>query len=315
MSTEIKPELFNSFQVAKSFQKGNSFYTDISFHHSGEYLVATDSDDSIRMYDCVQGTERKVVYSKKYGASHIRYTHAKKAILHASTKVDDTIRYLSLHDNSYLMYFKGHQSRVTGIAMSPVEDLFISSSKESIRLYDLGYPNAVGFLPLPPNTFNPIVAFDPSGLVFAVGLNNRTISLYDLKKIEQGPFHSFDVYDRLVPGAEWISLEFSPDGRHILISSRNSVLFIVDSYDYILKSRLTAHVNSNKHDMIGCYSPDGRYVLNGSENGKIFIWDAESTEVVNTLDAHMKLVRKVQFNPRYAMIASIADDLVFIIPE
>ena len=52
---------------------------------------------------------KRTLLSKKYGVSLIRYTHAQNTVLHASTKVDDTIRYLSLHDNKYLRYFKGEQ--------------------------------------------------------------------------------------------------------------------------------------------------------------------------------------------------------------
>ena len=39
--------------------------------------------------------------------------------VHASTKVDDTIRYLSLHDNKYIRYFPGHTKKVTTLCMSP----------------------------------------------------------------------------------------------------------------------------------------------------------------------------------------------------
>ena len=46
------------------------------------------------------------VNSQKYGVSLARFTHARNAAVHASTKVDDDLRYLSLHDNKFLRYFK-----------------------------------------------------------------------------------------------------------------------------------------------------------------------------------------------------------------
>lgn len=42
------------------------------------------------------------------------------------------LRYLSLHDNQYVRYFRGHTARVTGITMSPKNDLFMSAAEVSI---------------------------------------------------------------------------------------------------------------------------------------------------------------------------------------
>lgn len=53
----------------------------------------------------------KTFYSKKYGISHPRFTHRANNIIHASTKEDDGIRYHSMHENTYISYFKGHTAR------------------------------------------------------------------------------------------------------------------------------------------------------------------------------------------------------------
>lgn len=75
----------------------------------------------------------KQLYSKKYGVHLARFTHKSSTIIYASTKGNgaqfrlvyfrrmlklivpvnrsDDIRYLSLHDNNYLRYFKGHKKR------------------------------------------------------------------------------------------------------------------------------------------------------------------------------------------------------------
>lgn len=51
------------------------------------------------------------VNSKKYGVDLIHFAHASKDAVHCSTKVDNTIRYLSLHDNKYIRYFMGHTKK------------------------------------------------------------------------------------------------------------------------------------------------------------------------------------------------------------
>ncbi len=86
---------------------------------------------------------KKTIYSKKYGVSLVRFTHHPNAVLVASQNSFDgnwivgvrggegkgrwwyhsivlilpkltfteSIRYLSLHDNKYLRYFKGHRNK------------------------------------------------------------------------------------------------------------------------------------------------------------------------------------------------------------
>lgn len=98
--------------------------------------------------------------SKKHGVCNLCYTHAPQAVIHASNKVgldsaagqwhpeeasvfrsqsqasligmqglDHTLRYLSLHDNRYLRYFKGHTQQVTTLCLSPKNDLFMSAAQ------------------------------------------------------------------------------------------------------------------------------------------------------------------------------------------
>ena len=129
----------------------------------------------------------KTLYSKKYGVDLPRFTHKNTTILHASTKEDDTIRYHSLHDNKYLQYFKGHKERVISLDVSPVDDGFMSGSMDkTVRLWDLRSPHCRGLLNLPAS---PVVAYDSSGLVFAVAVNQYSrILLYDQANFDKSPF-------------------------------------------------------------------------------------------------------------------------------
>ena len=47
--------------------------------------------------------------------------------------LDHTLRYLSLHDNRYLRYFKGHTQQVTTLCLSPKNDLFMSAAQVCIQ--------------------------------------------------------------------------------------------------------------------------------------------------------------------------------------
>ncbi len=100
------------FCVAKSFKESDSRTNSLSFSHDGLSLISCSDDDQIVVFDCEKGVQKRLVNSQKYGVDLVRFTHAKNACVHASTKVDDDIRYLSLHDNKFLRYFKGHTKRV-----------------------------------------------------------------------------------------------------------------------------------------------------------------------------------------------------------
>ncbi|KAF9629648.1 putative wd repeat protein [Lasiodiplodia theobromae] len=70
-------------------------------------------DDTLQIYNCKEGKHAKEPKSQKYGVHLARFTHHAQSIIYASTKVDDGIRYLSTHDNSYIRYFKGHTDTAT----------------------------------------------------------------------------------------------------------------------------------------------------------------------------------------------------------
>lgn len=54
------------------------------------------------------------MHCERYGAAHVRFTHDPLSVLCASTRgFDNSIRYLSLHDNRYLRYFEGHTVRAS----------------------------------------------------------------------------------------------------------------------------------------------------------------------------------------------------------
>lgn len=73
----------------------------------------------------------------------IKFAHTTNTVIHSSTKEDDTIRYLSLHSNQYVRYFRGHKSRVVTMEVSPKDDTFLSGSvDDKVLLWDLRSVNA-----------------------------------------------------------------------------------------------------------------------------------------------------------------------------
>ncbi|KAG2362765.1 WD40-repeat-containing domain protein [Suillus spraguei] len=226
----------------------------------------------------------------------IRHT----TVVHASTKEDDTIRYHSLHDNKYLQYFKGHSGRVVSLEVSPIDDGFMSGSVDkTVRLWDLRAPTCRGLLNLPAS---PIVAYDSSGLVFAVGVNHYSrILLYDQANYDKDPFLTITLEDPTLALVSYpprpiymTSLSFSSNAKYILVGCSGDAHYILDAFEGHLLAKLEGHVGLERRRMDApqtidpskgnsgeevSWTPDSKYVVSGSLNGKIVIWDVQNLPV------------------------------------
>ncbi|KAI9060976.1 WD40 repeat-like protein [Trametes sanguinea] len=332
---------------------GPRHITGISFDDRGDQVITAAEDETFRLYNCKSGKQVKILYSKKYGVDLPRFTHKNTAILHASTKEDDTIRYHSLHDNKYLQYFKGHKGRVISLEMSPVDDGFMSGSLDkTVRLWDLRSPNCRGLLNLPAS---PVVAYDASGLVFAVGVNQYSrILLYDQANFDKAPFLTITLEDSTLarisypPRAIYMtSLAFSSNGKYILVGCSGNAHYIMDAFEGHLLAKLEGHdglerrrpdVPVSIEPVRGCsgeevsWTPDSKFVVSGSVKGKIYVWDAQNLPVkkdqpvdprapplvlspIAVLDGHPGPSRCVKFNPRFAMMCSAGAELAFWLPD
>uniref|UniRef100_A0A4W4EJM1 Twinfilin n=1 Tax=Electrophorus electricus TaxID=8005 RepID=A0A4W4EJM1_ELEEL len=306
---KLTDNVLRSFRVAKVFRENSDKINCFDFSSNGETVISSSDDDSIVLYDCQEGKPKRTLYSKKYGVDLIRYTHAANTVVYSSNKIDDTIRYLSLHDNKYIRYFPGHNKRVVALSMSPVDDTFISGSLDkTIRLWDLRSPNCQGLMHL---QGKPVCSFDPEGLIFAAGVNSEMVKLYDLRSFDKGPFATFKLqYERT---CEWTGLKFSNDGKLILVSSNGGTLRLLDAFKGAVLHSFGGYNNSKGVILEASFTPDSQFVMIGSEDGKIHVWNAESGMKVAVLDGkHTGPVTCLQFNPKFMTFASACSNMLVL---
>ncbi|KAK7102482.1 WD repeat-containing protein 82-like [Littorina saxatilis] len=308
---KLTDETVRGFRVAKIFRENTDRVSSINFSANGETLISSSDDDSIVIYDCLNGTPKRTLNSKKYGVDLIRYTHAPNTALHCSTKVDDTIRYLSLHDNKYIRYFPGHAKKVVTLCMSPIDDTFISGSMDkTIRLWDLRSQNCQGLMHL---TGRPVAAFDPEGLIFGAGVNSESVKLYDLRSFDKGPFATFKLpQDK---ECDWTGLKFSPDGKLILISTNGSVIRLIDAFHGTPLQTFVGFQNNRGIPLEACFTPDSQFVFCGSTDGKVHCWSTETGAKIAILSSdHPGPIQNLQFNPKYMMMATACTNMAFWLP-
>lgn len=306
------------FKVAKEFNENKARINSIDFSQDGKNLISASDDDTIVLYDCEKGVKKREIMSKKYGCDLIKYTHAVNTAIHTSNKENDTIRYLSLHDNKYIRYFIGHEKRVTTLSMSPSDDRFLSISLDNtVRLWSLREDKPLGKI-----TINgPATAsYDPEGLIFAVAQNSEYIKLYDTRLYDKGPFSTIHC-TKTKSDINWKSLKFSPNGKQILITTDKEEIYINDAFtgapikNFSIGPTVTTPI---ENPCEATYSPDSQYILCGSIDGCVHVWSAQKFNRVVTLRPERptpEAVQCVKFNPKFMLFASASTYMSFWIPQ
>jgi len=308
----LTDDTVRSLRIAKVFRQNENRINSVSFFSNGEAVLCASDDDTITIYDCMNGIPKRILNSRKYGADLIRWTHANNAAIHASTKVDDSIRYLSLHDHKYIRYFSGHSKKVTCLCMSPIDDTFLSGSNDkTLRLWDLRIPVAQGIMRL---NSRPIAAFDPEGLIFATGINSEAVKLYDLRSYEKGPFTTFKLERE--KDCDWTEMKFSPDGKLILISTNGSVIRLLDAFAGQPIHSFVGHTNAKGQSLEASFSPDAQFVFAGSTDGKVHCWQtSDGARTILTSERHTGAIYCCQFNPKYVHMVTTCQNMAFWLHE
>lgn len=251
----------------------------------------------------------------------------------------DSLRLLDLHNEGYVRYFSGHTEQVTCLALSPGSDAFISCSKDdTVTLWDLNSRNAQGRLKL---STPYLVAFDPSASVIAVASpSTSSVLLYDFRNYDKAPFSTFDLApyeEKFTPttrGRAWNRLEFSNDGKHLLLGTDFHGHFLLDAFDGSLKAFLVGRNGSSGRAApvstsgrpLGqgdaCFTPDGRYVIGGAgDHAETLVWDTQQASNAGsplqpmTRLSHRGRTAVIEYNPRYNMFATADKDATFWLPD
>ncbi|KAM9814038.1 WD repeat-containing protein 82-like [Neosynchiropus ocellatus] len=309
---KITDRVLRNFTIARSYRENSQKVNCIDYSPNGESAISSSDDDRIVIYDITAGRPRKTMFSQKYGVDLIRYRHKDDhTVVYSSNKQDDTIRLLSLTGNKYIRYFPGHTAKVISLSMSPVDDMFISSSLDkTIRIWDLNSQNCQGIT----NPIGrPICSFDPEGLIFAAAVESKVVQLYDLRAFDKGPFASFEMSFPRV--CDWTGLKFSDDGKQILICTNGGMIGLINAFNGSLLHTFSNYNNSRGFSLEACFTPDSQFVMIGSEDGKIHVWSTVSGMKVAVRDGkHPGPINTLQFNPRFMTFASACSKTNFWLP-
>lgn len=235
---------------------------------------------------------------------------------------------------------------MTSINLCPADDTFVSSARDdSVLMWDLRSPNYQGKLKIHAPY---LTAYDPSASVIAIASPpTHTIHLYDVRNYDKPPFATFDLLEyasRFLggQGGEWTKMEFTNDGKNLIVSTTGCGHFVLDAFEGTLthfayrkaghsgrlgpgSSRPGGNSRSADAPTIGqgdtCVSPDGQYLLGGSAENGILVWDISRTptpnlylEPIETLPCAAK-APIIGYNPRSNVLASADKDFYLWQPD
>eukprot|EP00898_Chlorokybus_atmophyticus_P005690 jgi/Chlat1/6121/Chrsp409S05658 len=293
------------------FKDNTGRITSLDFHRTEDFLVTTSEDESIHLYNTASGKLVKTVFSKKYGADNIRFTHHSSSVICSSkNEWDESLRYLSLHDNRYLRYFRGHHGRVVSLCMSPKNDSFMSASLDkTVRLWDLRTNVCQGLLRV---RGRPAAAYDQQGLVFAVAMEASAVKLYDVRSFDKGPFDTFNLSE---VKEEVASIEFSNDGKLMLLTTLDNQHVLLDAYSGDMLQCFTSPPSEDGTVMPASFSPDAQYIVAGCGDRNVRVWNSSTGTEVGCWKGHVGVPSVVRWAPRRMLVASACSALVLWIPD
>ncbi|XP_034100702.1 WD repeat-containing protein 82 [Drosophila albomicans] len=314
ISKEIKltGEALQQFTAAKIFRESNEHKQSLCFSADGQRLLVCDHHNLV-VYDCTAMTQRCQVLMHQFNPEVVCFTSRTDRLLHSCTKSDLAIRYLDLTTRQHVRHFKGHTDRVHCLSFRPGHDQqFISAGRDhKLLIWDLRtkqYTQRLHHLE------NPLLAYDPTGLVFATSDKTNRIEIHDVRMLSEKPCHKFNY--KLKSTAKWTQMQFAPNGDSILISTDHSWCFSVDAFSGDFNQSYSGYSNEQELPLPACYTSDSQLVLSGADAGRIYAWNANSGKLMAVLMSNsLHPVRCLQFHPNMAMFVSSDVMTVFWLPK
>ena len=276
------------------------------------------------------GKHLETVHSRKYGCAHIRFTHDAKSVIYASSRGDShALRYHSLHDNKYLRYFAGHTGPVTGVAVSAVNDMLLSTAADrSVRLWDLRSASQIGVMKNAP--CKPCAAFDYQGMIFALSTDPGLVKLYDMRNYQGGHFMNVAVPGEAGAAGAFAHLAFSFDGKrilgvaesrvHVMDAFEGSHLCLVSTAAGAAGGAAGAPASGGQGPAKACFTPDGSCVVSGCEDGAVRFWKVPGQAgaempLLHEVTGHAGRPNNVCFSTRRMVMASSCHQVALSVPD
>jgi len=321
--------------LSRTFTEHTHKVNAMGYSHAGEFLVTSSEDNTIRLFDAIQGVPRAGFNLANYGCDFAQFCSGNQHVIHASRNGENhDVRVLDMHTQQYTGFYEGHTDRVTSVSVKPdpsdAGGLCFSTAAfdRTVRFYTYSYNAPLAVIPnLAPGRI--VTSYDPTSPVLAIADSSRRVHLYDTRSLVQGPFARLSFTAHFHSAEQVTTMSFSCDGKQILVGSVQNTLLVFDTFEGNLLHKLDPHarhategvsdVHPNMKGFMSIFSPSGSHVLRGSRAGTVHTWKirgASSGQFSQpVLVEPGNPTNCLAWNPQYCQLAVASTKVFFYMPS
>lgn len=274
--------------------------TALAFSPQGATLAA-GSEGAIYRWDVSSMVPRSAPLAVVGRVNGLRYAAGGRLLAVATDQAALLYPQSTLRQTELPLRFSGHVGEVTGIALAPNGETFVTSGDDgTLRLWkpengavDKIAPDMVLHSPRTSVT----VAFAPDGKRLAAG-GADSITLWNVADgVETATLKS--------RSGDLSQLAFSPDGTRLASAGKDWPILLWD----LASQRVTAALNGHTGSVNSiAFSNDGKLMISGSDDATVRLWDPLAAREQATLTGHAAAVLSVALSPDAKLGASGSAD-------
>jgi len=296
--------------LKKTFEVHDKWVMAAKFSFDGKWIVSGSKDGRVKILDINRGTVIKTFEGNRGEVHSVDVSRDLKFILAGYAGSD--MRLFDISTGRCIKTFDDGKSGIIESAVLSSDNRLILSAgsrDNKMKLRDVSSGDCIKVFEIP----------DGSSLKVALSADNKFAlsASYQRTSMSTGNYYgdkTIKVWDIASgkciktiegPSGGFMSLELSPDGKHLLTGNSDNTISL---WDLSTENCLKTFNQSYKHG-VKSISLSSDKAFGASSAGFAFnIWDMEGSRCVKTVEEHKGIIETVQFSPDMAYLLTGSQD-------
>ncbi|KJH47366.1 WD domain, G-beta repeat protein [Dictyocaulus viviparus] len=259
---------------------------------SGDTFASGGSDKRVRLWKVDQRgrpSKTNTLVGCNNSVTRLDFNMESRLLLGASN--DHGVRLWNVDNQRLMTSFMGHMDKVSTARFLTSTQVVSGSNDRVIKFWDIRSERCVRSV-FPGSTILDIAGTRKGTATFTSGHFDKKLRFWDSRNHE--PIHTTEMAGKVT------SLDMSSDGIHLLCSTRDDTLSIIDVRKYQTVHIYSAEQYRTSSDLSRCVLSAGmEYCAAGSSDGHVFVWNIQSTKLERILHkgGHEHAILSLSWNP------------------